>query len=92
MIDENVGGLVELPPLPLPYDEPRVGYSAREMQSYAASCVQAALSAHGQPVVDEDVAEEGGFFHLDDLARAIEKLGWRTSDFEALTAALGDTP
>ena len=45
---ENVGGLVELLPLPLPYDEPRVGYSAREMQSYAAACVEAALSAHGE--------------------------------------------
>lgn len=46
MSDENVGGLVELPPLP--DIGPEGWYTRADMIAYA----RAALSAHGQPVVD----------------------------------------
>ena len=93
---DNVGGLVELLPLPLPYDEPRVGYSAREMQSYAAACVEAALSAHSQPVVDEAMAQkfwDGYEQYFVDLS-ADELFDGKDRKIEAamsaLTAALTD--
>lgn len=79
MSDENVGGLPELPEPAMHERNPYLGlavdpyeglralkwYSAEQMHAYA----RAALSAHGQPVVDEAMARVAWDAASKELAR-----------------------